>query len=64
MIYLSLKEGTQQLQDPDGRVFYLWQDSDLRHLLAGLDFAVVDFLRSSSADGKGKSWLGYVLEAH
>lgn len=64
LIYLSLKEGRQQRQDPDGRVFYLWQDAELRHLFTELDFCVIDFLRSPSADGKGKSWLGYVLEAH
>ena len=61
IIYISLKEGKGALDDPDGRTFYLWQDSMLRALFDQQGFVILDFLRSMSADGKGKSWLGYVL---
>jgi len=61
IIYISLKEGKGVLDDPDGQTFYCWQDSVLRVLFDQQGFVILDFLRSMSADGKGKSWLGYVL---
>lgn len=60
-LYVSLKEGQGAFTDDRGRIFYYWQDQALRPLFASLGFEVADFLRSPSADGEGKSWLGYVL---
>ncbi|MBI9083167.1 MAG: class I SAM-dependent methyltransferase [Desulfobacterales bacterium] len=61
ILYVSLKEGQGASTDDRGRIFYYWQDEALRAIFAGLGFEVADFLRSPSADGEGKSWLGYVL---
>lgn len=60
-IYVSLKEGTGSLIDDRGRTFYLWRDEMLRALFTRLNMDVRHFLRSASADGLGKFWLGYVL---
>ena len=61
IMYISLKEGRGASTDDRGRTFFYWQDQELRSVFAGLGFGVMDFLRSPSADGEGKSWLGYVL---
>ena len=60
-LYVSLKQGTGSATDSRGRTFFFWQDQALRPVFTGLGFAVTDFLRSPSADGEGKMWLGYVL---
>ena len=62
LIYLSLKEGTGSRTDEHGRIFYLWQDSELRDLFGKQGFSVIDFSRSQSAIRAGDIWLGYVLE--
>ncbi len=60
-VLVSLKEGTGKKTGSDGRIFYLWQDGDLRELFAGSGFAVLDFSRQGSVMGTGEVWLGYVL---
>ncbi|RLC21185.1 MAG: hypothetical protein DRI57_02945, partial [Deltaproteobacteria bacterium] len=60
-VLVSLKEGTGKKTGSDGRIFYLWQDGDLRELFAGSGFAVLNFSRQGSVMGTGEVWLGYVL---
>ena len=38
VMYISLKEGKQYRSDPDGRIFYYWQDADLRIFVRGAWF--------------------------
>jgi SAM-dependent methyltransferase len=61
-VYVSLKEGNGSRKDSRGRVFTYWQDAELRRLFTRCGLEVIHFLRSLSADGQGKSWLGYVLK--
>ena len=61
LLYVSLKEGRGQAEDERGRIFYYWQDEPLRSVFSAIGFSVDDFLRLPSADGEGKTWLGYVL---
>jgi SAM-dependent methyltransferase len=60
-IFLSLKEGRGKRADKGNRVFYLWQDEDLRPLFKALGLLVVNFSPQASARGTGEVWLGYVL---
>lgn len=61
-LFVSLKEGEGTNTDSYGRVFYLWQDKDLRALFTELGFRVLEFLRQISKIGTDEVWLGYVLE--
>ena len=60
-MYVSLKEGRGRFTGERGRIFYLWQDDRLRALFAACGLSVLECMRSLSADGEGKVWLGYVL---
>ena len=62
LVYISLKKGRGEMTSNDGRVFYLWQDRDLRTLFSRQGLFVLDFLPSESLMGTGEVWLGYVLE--
>jgi SAM-dependent methyltransferase len=61
--YVSLKEGENTYQDKAGRIFYLWEDSDLRPLFSKLNFKVLHFSTSLSVLNSKDPWLGYVLKA-
>jgi SAM-dependent methyltransferase len=61
LVYLSLKEGAGSAVDRRGRRFYFWDDGPLRRLLMDSGLRILDFQRSSAADGRGDVWLGYVL---
>ena len=60
-VYLSLKQGRGERQDPAGRRFYLWQDDALQAIFETLGLAAIDLAVSASAAGTGERWLGYVL---
>ena len=60
-VLVSLKEGTGKKTGSDGRIFYLWQDGNLRELFADSGFALLDFSRQMSAMGTGEVWVGHVL---
>jgi SAM-dependent methyltransferase len=62
IVYLSLKEGTGQQRDHEGRTFYLWSDEKLRKLFSEAQFEVINFSRSKSAVNSNDIWLGYVLK--
>jgi len=62
-VYLSMKRGQGRQTDRRGRVFYYWQPEALEDTLAGCGLTVVDRQQSPSADGAGKTWMGYVMRA-
>jgi SAM-dependent methyltransferase len=61
--YVSLKEGKNTFQDKTGRIFYLWQDEDLRNIFSKLNFKMLSFSKSRSVMNSKDPWLGYVLKA-
>jgi SAM-dependent methyltransferase len=61
-ILVTLKEGSGLFEDEDGRVFYLWQDNDLREIFAELGYEILEFNRQVSLVRESDIWLGYVLE--
>ena len=61
-ILLSLKKGVGNTSDSHGRVFYLWNDGELRDLFKGLDLDVLDYFQQSSMIGTDEVWIGYILE--
>jgi SAM-dependent methyltransferase len=62
IIFLSLKKGAGNTSDSHGRVFYLWNDGELRDLFKNLDLDVIDYFQQSSTIGIDEIWIGYVLE--
>ena len=61
-ILVTMKEGSGLFEDADGRVFYLWQDNDLREIFAELGYEILEFNRQVSLVRESDIWLGYVLE--
>ena len=61
-VLITLKEGSGDRTDPDGRIFYLWEDPKARELFDTLGFRVCDFSTSVSKTGSGDFWLSYVLD--
>jgi len=61
-VLITLKEGSGDRTDSDGRIFYLWEDPKARELFDTLKFKVCDFSTSVSKTGSDDFWLSYVLE--
>jgi SAM-dependent methyltransferase len=61
-VLITLKEGSGDRTDSDGRIFYLWEDPKARELFDTLGFKVCDFSTSVSKTGSGDVWLSYVLD--
>ena len=61
-VLITLKQGSGDLTDPDGRIFYLWKDPKARELFDTLGFKVCDFSTSVSKTGSGDLWMSYVLD--
>ena len=61
-VLLTMKQGTEQYEDDDGRVFYLWQDNDLRAILGDIELKVLEFNRQKSIMALDDTWLSYILE--
>ncbi len=61
-VLVSLKEGGGSSMDGDGRIFYFWQDEDLRDIFSKHDFKILDFHRGVSKVNQKDTWLSYVLE--
>jgi hypothetical protein len=60
-VLITLKQGSGDLTDSDGRIFYLWEDPKARELFDALGFKVCDFSTSVSKTGSGDIWMSYVL---
>jgi len=61
-VLITLKEGSGDRTDADGRIFYLWEDPKARELFDTLGFKVCDFSTSVSKTGSDDFWLSYVLD--
>ena len=61
-ILLSLKKGAGNTTDSHGRVFYLWNDGELRDLFKDQGLDVIDSFQQSSMIGTDDVWIEYVLE--
>jgi len=59
---LSLKKGSGNISNYHGRVFYLWNDGELRDLFEDLGLEVIDYSQQSSMIGTDDVWIGYVLK--
>jgi len=62
-ILLTLKEGSGEDRNPDGRVFTLWSADDLETLFAALALKPLDLSRQISKIRPTDVWLGYLLRA-
>ena len=62
IVLITLKEGSGDRTDPDGRIFYLWEDPKAREMFDTLGFKVCDFSTSVSKTGSGDVWMNYVLD--
>jgi SAM-dependent methyltransferase len=62
LVLITLKKGSGELKNPDGRVFYLWEDPKAREMFDTLGFKVSDFSSSVSKTGSGAVWMSYVLD--
>jgi hypothetical protein len=61
-VLITLKQGSGDRTDSDGRIFYLWEDPKARELFDTLEFKVCDFSTSVSKTGSGDVWMSYVLD--
>jgi SAM-dependent methyltransferase len=61
-VLVSMKEGRGFFEDEDGRIFYLWQDDDLREVFTEIGCKILEFKRQVSLVQDSDTWLGYVLE--
>ena len=61
-VLITLKEGKKDMTDPDGRIFYLWEDPKAREMFDTLGFKVHDFSSAVSKTGSGDLWMTYVLD--
>ncbi|RZB32543.1 MAG: hypothetical protein SRB2_04235 [Desulfobacteraceae bacterium Eth-SRB2] len=61
-VLITLKQGSGDRTDPEGRIFYLWEDPKARELFDTLKFKVCDFSTSVSKTGSGEIWMSYVLD--
>jgi len=61
-VLITLKQGSADRTDPDGRIFYLWEDPKVREVFDILGFKVCDFSTSVSKTGSGEIWMSYVLD--
>jgi len=61
-VLITLKQGSGDRTDSDGRVFYLWDDQKTREVFDTLGFKVCDFSTSVSKTGSGDLWMSYVLD--
>jgi SAM-dependent methyltransferase len=61
-VLITLKQGSGDRTDSDGRIFYLWEESKAREVFDTLGFKVCDFSPSVSKTGSGEIWMSYVLD--
>ncbi|MDQ7825092.1 MAG: methyltransferase domain-containing protein [Candidatus Eremiobacteraeota bacterium] len=61
-VLITLKAGKSIKHQDDGRIFYLWDDNELKHLFKNCGFSVIDFSMKESLIGSDDIWLQYVLK--
>ncbi len=60
-VLVSLKAGKGSSIDGDDRIFYLWQNEDLRDIFSRHGFRVLECHRAVSKVNSSDTWLSYVL---
>lgn len=60
-VLVSMKQGTGTKAAKDGRIFYLWQDDELRQVFAQKNCQVGDFSVQVSAIRSEDVWLAYTI---
>jgi SAM-dependent methyltransferase len=61
-LLVSLKQGKGKKETRDGRIFYLWQDDQLRRIFINQNCCVSEYFVQVSSIADDAVWLGYVLE--
>jgi SAM-dependent methyltransferase len=61
-LLVSLKQGKGKKETLDGRIFYLWQDDQLRRIFINQNCCVSEYFVQVSSIADDDVWLGYVLE--
>ena len=61
-LLLSIKAGSGCESRGDGRIFYLWNDAEVRAVFDGLGLDVKHYSQTVSQLGTGEKWLAYVLQ--
>jgi len=61
-VLVTLKQGEGIFTDDHGKIYYLWQDSDLQTIFSEIGFTLLDFKRQISMVRANDIWFGYVLE--
>ena len=62
-VLLTLKEGHQDLEVSEERIFYRWRNEYLGKIFDYLKLTVVDYSRQMSKIRETDVWLGYVLKS-
>lgn len=61
-LLVSLKQGKGKKESSDGRIFYLWEDDELREIFKKQKYSVLEYFAQVSDIAEDDIWLGYVLE--
>ncbi len=61
-VLITLKQGEGCQEDKKGRLFYLWQDKELKTIFDELGLTIIDFSKRISQVREDDIWLGYVLK--
>jgi SAM-dependent methyltransferase len=61
-LLVSLKQGKGIKKSADGRIFYLWEDRELRRIFKKQKRRVSEYFVQVSSIAEDDIWLGYVLE--
>ncbi len=64
IFYISLKQGNNFRTDQTQRIFYLWQESELKKLFSALNFDIIHISNTKSVMNSKEMWLGYVLKCN
>jgi len=61
-LLLSIKAGAGFESRENGRIFYLWDDEEIRSVFDGLGLGVKDYSQTASQLGTSEKWLAYILQ--
>lgn len=59
---LTLKKGSGEMSDDNGRTFYLWETEQLKPIFASLGLLLKSNFSQPSITGAADTWLTYLLE--
>jgi SAM-dependent methyltransferase len=61
-VLITLKQGEGTFADYNGRIFYLWQDRELKIIFTRLGFNIIDVRCNESKIRVNDIWISYILE--